>query len=336
MARLITPALHKLRRAARHFVERDRPVILMYHRVAQLAHDPWQLAVSPDRFAEQIEALVQFRQVVPLHWLAIQLARGRVPRKAAVVTFDDGYADVLAKARPVLERYACPATVFLVTGAIGNTCAFWWDELSRIVLETPVLPSKLEIEIGGRRQRWQTDGRLAGAAKDGVRDRLVLTREQFHYEIWRLLRPLDPESRWEVLLRLCTWAGLEIEAKSIHRPLTAEEVHQLVATGFIDIGAHTMTHPQLSLLDEAGQRDEIEGSRRACEELAGKPIAAFAYPFGDFDDSAATCVRDLGFACACTTQGGTVSRQTDPMRLPRFGVANWRADDLARRLTARL
>jgi len=123
MPDLIAPSLGKLRRAARRLVERDRPVILMYHWVARLAHDPWHLAVSPDRFAEQIEALVQFRHVVPLPWLVAQLAQGRVPRNAAVVTFDDGYADVLGAARPVLERHSCPATVFLMTGAIEMTAA---------------------------------------------------------------------------------------------------------------------------------------------------------------------------------------------------------------------
>jgi peptidoglycan/xylan/chitin deacetylase (PgdA/CDA1 family) len=334
MPDLITPLLGKLRRAARHFVGRDRPVILMYHRVARMAHDPWQLAVSPDRFAEQIEALVQFRHVVPLRWLVAQLAQGRVPRKVAVVTFDDGYADVLGEARPVLERHTCPATVFLVTGAIGDNRGFWWDELSSLVFEPLSLPLELQIEIAGRSHGWRIDNPLAGAANDGVRDGLVVTSEQLHYELWRLLRPLDPESRWELLLRLRAWAGVEIETKSMHRPLSAEEVYRLAAPRFIDIGAHTVTHPPLSLLSEAGQRGEIEGSRRACEELVGEPIDTFAYPFGDFDDSAAACVHASGFACACTTQGSTVSRQTDPMRLPRFGVANWRGDDFARRLTA--
>jgi peptidoglycan/xylan/chitin deacetylase (PgdA/CDA1 family) len=334
MPDLITPLLGKLRRAARHFVGRDRPIILMYHRVARLAHDPWQLAVSPDRFAEQIEALVQCRHVVPLPWLVARLAQGRVPRKVAVVTFDDGYADVLGEARPVLERHTCPATVFLVTGAIGDNCGFWWDELTRLVFEPPSLPLELEIEIAGRPHGWRTGGRLANAANDGVRDGLVVTREQLHNELWRLLRPLDLESRSDLLLGLSAWAGVGVETKSMHRPLSAEEVHRLVAPGFIDIGAHTVTHPQLSLLDDAGQRAEIEGSRRACEELVGRPIDTFAYPFGDFDDSAAASVHDCGLACACTAQGGAVARQIDPMRLPRFGVGNWRGDDLARRLTA--
>src|SRR5215472_13118551 len=100
-------ALRRIRRLARHLVER-------------VAHDPWQLAVFPERFAEQIETLVQLRLVVPLHRLATELAQRRAPRKVAAITFDDGYADVITEARPVLERYGCPATIFLVTGVIGK------------------------------------------------------------------------------------------------------------------------------------------------------------------------------------------------------------------------
>ena len=53
--------LRRLRRAVRERLDRSRPLILMYHRVARLAHDPWDLAVTPDRFAEQIEVLTRER-----------------------------------------------------------------------------------------------------------------------------------------------------------------------------------------------------------------------------------------------------------------------------------
>jgi peptidoglycan/xylan/chitin deacetylase (PgdA/CDA1 family) len=253
-----------------------------------------------------------------------------------VVTFDDGYADVLAKARPVLERYACPATIFLVTGVIGDRCAFWWDELTRIIFETLSLPTELEMEIAGRVHRWRTHGRLTGCRNDSADDRVAVTREQLHQELWGLLRLLEPELRWELVTALCTWAAVEIEANSAHRPLTVEEVRRLVVPGLIDIGAHTVTHPVLPLLDEPEQRAEIEGSRAASEEMIGDAIHTFAYPFGEFDEVTAACVRAAGFACACTTEAGTVSIQTDPMRLPRFAVGNWDGDDLARRLTGAL
>ncbi len=307
---------------------------MMYHRVARLAYDPWHLAVWPDRFAEQVEALAQLRRLVPLRWLAAELAQGRLPRNVAAVTFDDGYVDVLSEARPVLERYTCPATAFLVTGAIGSTRAFWWDELLRIVFELALLPTELEIEIAGGVHRWRTDGRQTSSASDGTGDPpAAVTREQLHYELWRLLRPLDPESRRKVLMSLYSWAPIDIETNSANRPLAAEEVRRLAAPGFIDIGAHTVTHPVLPPLDEADQRSEIEGSRRACEELIGEPIQSFAYPYGEVDDAAAACVRDAGFACACTTKGGKVSTQDDLMRLPRLTVGNCTGEDLVRRLT---
>jgi peptidoglycan/xylan/chitin deacetylase (PgdA/CDA1 family) len=328
--------LRKLNRVARRYIERDRPIIMMYHRVARVGYDPWELAVWPDRFAEQIEALAAWRRLVPLRWLAAELVRGRTPSKVAAVTFDDGYADVLAAAKPVLERHACPATVFLVTGAIGSTRAFWWDELSRMVFEPSSLPPELEIEIAGCVYRWRAASRAPPAIVIGAGDGPAAARERLHAELWRRLRPLQPGRRQEVIARLGAWAGVEIETNSAHRPLTAEEVRRLAVPGFIDIGAHTVTHAALPLVDEPARRSEIQGSRAACEELIGEPIDAFAYPFGDVDDATAACVRDGGFLCACTTEAGRVSLRGDPMRVPRFGPGNWSGADLVRRLGAEL
>lgn len=325
--------LRKAKHAARRFIEREQPIILMYHRVARVAHDPWRIAVAPERFAAQIEALVRLRQVVPLRWLAAELAQGRVPKRVAAVTFDDGYGDLLTEAKPVLERFECPATAFLVTGVIGDTHSFWWDELSRLVFETPLLPTELEIETAGGVHRWCIDARLPparGAAADGCG---VASREQLHEELWKLLRPLEAEPRWELVERLCAWAGIELAANSPHRPLTAEEVRRLASPGFIDIGAHTVTHPVLPLLGEPAQCAEIENSRAACEELIGEPIHTFAYPYGALDTTAAACVRRAGFACACTTRAGAVSSKSDPVLLPRFQINDWPGDGFARRLS---
>jgi peptidoglycan/xylan/chitin deacetylase (PgdA/CDA1 family) len=51
------------------------------------------------------------------------------------VTFDDGYADNLYNAKPLLERYGIPATVFLITGYIEDKRQLWWEELVRLLLQ---------------------------------------------------------------------------------------------------------------------------------------------------------------------------------------------------------
>ena len=97
--------------------------ILFYHRVSD---DRDELAVAPDRFAEQMACLVRdgLRAVDVEEGYSL-LAGGRA---AGIVglCFDDGYADVARNAVPVLERHGFRATVFLPTGVIDGTAAFTW------------------------------------------------------------------------------------------------------------------------------------------------------------------------------------------------------------------
>jgi len=101
----------------------SRLVVLMYHRVAPGAAGPLaHLTVSPERFAWQMAKLrdggfAPQRQADVTAWLA---GRGRLPPRALVVTFDDGYADNVEHAFPVLETLRIPAVTFVVTGKMGG------------------------------------------------------------------------------------------------------------------------------------------------------------------------------------------------------------------------
>ena len=108
----------------------------MYHRIADVMWDPWGLAVSPARFAEQMQALLQVRLPLTMDDFVACLDRGALPRNAIAVTFDDGYVDNLLFAQPVLERLKIPATVFVTTHNTGVRQEFWWDELTRLILKS--------------------------------------------------------------------------------------------------------------------------------------------------------------------------------------------------------
>src|SRR3954470_15948888 len=110
---------------------RRRPpaLILLYHRVATPTRDPQLLSVSPERFAEHLEVVRRCAEPVALAGI---LAQGEGPR--AAITFDDGYADNLHEAAPLLAAAGVPATVFVVSGQVGTTDEFWWDELERVLL----------------------------------------------------------------------------------------------------------------------------------------------------------------------------------------------------------
>jgi peptidoglycan/xylan/chitin deacetylase (PgdA/CDA1 family) len=124
-------------------------LILGYHRVAEARHDPGAMCVSPRHFAEQLAVVRDCAQPVPLRQLLSYLADGRLPPRLIAFTFDDGYADNLSHAWPLLERFGVPATLFIATGYAGG--AFPWDdadEASRTV--TRALTAAEIVQLAGQ------------------------------------------------------------------------------------------------------------------------------------------------------------------------------------------
>src|SRR3989337_311080 len=101
------PIVPKLQRTTRWLQRRltSRSLILTYHRVAEKDIDPWSLCVTPQHFAEHLEVLKQFAQPIGLIEMVEALLACNIPDRSAVVTFDDGYANNLYNAKPLLELY---------------------------------------------------------------------------------------------------------------------------------------------------------------------------------------------------------------------------------------
>lgn len=99
------------------------------------------------------------------------------------------------------------------------------------------------------------------------------------------------------------WVSREHGGEMLHET----EIRTLARAGW-EIGAHTLTHPDLAELDYERCVAEIEGSRRRLTELLGGPIETFAYPFGRYGPEAVAAVRDCGLRAAVTTGSGTWRR----------------------------
>lgn len=132
-------------------------VILIYHRVESAKNDPHQLCVSPENFYGQIRFLKENFRVVPLVQLAREVRSKKLKNKTVAITFDDGYADNLHNALPILQEHNIPATIFITAGHIGSNKPFYWDENTSpedrgrpmTVDEVKTLAMARLIEIGG-------------------------------------------------------------------------------------------------------------------------------------------------------------------------------------------
>lgn len=138
--------------------------ILLYHRVEDVQNDPHKLCVGKDNFYNQIKFLKENFNIIPLAKLAQDIRNGQVENNTMAITFDDGYADNLYNALPILQEYNVPATIFLTAGYIGQNKPFYWDgpegaDLNEKATSGPGRPMTLDeakwlsnsrlVEIGG-------------------------------------------------------------------------------------------------------------------------------------------------------------------------------------------
>ena len=296
-------------------------LILGYHRVAEASASAYGMCVSPAHFAEQLEVVHRHCRPVSLMKLINGLDDGSLPTRAVALTFDDGYADVLDQAMPLLEYYAIPAAVFVITGCLGHE--FWWDELAHALIWAKRPTGRLRLRVGGETVAWPLDVSLVGKEeRPENRSRLLL-------ELYRRLLPLASAERCCILAQVREWAGGPPVAHTTGRSLTAAEVQQL-ASGLVDIGAHTVSHPLLAALSIALQRSEIHDGKRALEALLGRPVTGFSYPNGSASPMTRALVQEAGFRHACGSQPDVARRSSHRYQLPRFWVPDCDGDDFAR------
>ena len=104
------------------------------------------------------------------------------------------------------------------------------------------------------------------------------------------------------------------------RLMTAAEIRELSDSGWVEIGGHTLTHAKLDLLSPDAQVIEIERNKARLEEITGKSILSFAYPYGRLNDSAKAMVKQAGYRYAVATDSGPMAMHEDLYQIRRIAI----------------
>jgi peptidoglycan/xylan/chitin deacetylase (PgdA/CDA1 family) len=315
---------------------RPRAVVLVYHRVAERSLDPWRLTVDPEIFAGQMETLARDWSPLSLAELVDGFGRRRLPERAVAVTFDDGYADNLEVAAPILLEHGIPTTLFVAAKLIDSGGPLWWDELASLLLEPARLPTTLTLSSSDGDQ-WPIPPVAAGEPRSAAStlppwEAKPGTRLRAFYEVWRALRALDAPTREAALEEIAEWADAPRPSGRVL--LTWEQLRGFAALPGFGLGAHTLTHPALPSCSSAEARAEIAGGADLLRARVGVQVEQLAYPFGAWNASVTRLVAELGFDAAYTTDGNAISWSSPPHALPRVPAEGQAPGDFARMLAA--
>ncbi|HHQ4645392.1 TPA: polysaccharide deacetylase family protein [Aeromonas veronii] len=102
--------------------------------------------------------------------------------------------------------------------------------------------------------------------------------------------------------------------------MSGEQVKALAASGHVEIGGHTLTHPRLSKLPPEQQAHEIQENKRQLEALLGQQLLSFAYPYGDINESAKEQAIAAGYRFAVATNSGPKAMHQDPYQIRRIAI----------------
>lgn len=251
LLKLVYHAFFRLKKRVRNFFA-PTGFIILYHRVASVKNDPHQLCVSPENFRQQIKFLKENFCLISLAELVQDLKAQKVKNKSVVITFDDGYADNLHYALPILAELDAPATIFLTSGYLNQNKPFYWDENA----------------------------------------------------------PLEDRGR----------------------PLTLEEARTLSHSHLIEIGGHSVNHPNLAGLTPEEQLAEIAEGKDIIEKMLNIFLSGFVYPFGKHNKASIAAVQKAGFQYACSTSNERVTSRSNIYALPRYAARNWSLNEFQQKL----
>lgn len=260
-------------------------------------------------FRRILARLARDFDVLPLSQIDAVLAAPQRHARSIFLMSDDGYANTLTVAAPILDELNLPWTLFVSTRHIGTG------------LPNPVLLARLfvffapdsaytlpHIPFPVALESPQARAQIADRLVDALR---YLPADQAQTTLNVMRAVFAPAVLAELLERFSSEAFLDWDG-----------VRALKARG-VEIGAHADSHwPMHARQSEAFLYQQACGARDQIQREVG-PCRFFAYPFGNVGDIgplAWRAVRDAGFSHAFTTLSGSLAAGGSRFLLPRYGI----------------
>lgn len=263
---------------------RGKPAILMFHRVLPRAQLSTHLLkrprfeISVDYFEQVLEGMqAEGYRFVSLDDMTIRILEHRPIDHLACITFDDGFSDIVHFALPLLERHDAPFTTYVTTGYPDGQLL----HVSAAIEELVRANDHVELRLPERPLALDTST-LENKAR---------AVEAIEHAVF---------SQFTSIATAANELGLNLECARTCA-LSWDQIAELARHPLALVGAHTVTHRDLTLATRAEIREELEQSNRRLESHTGKVPVHFAYPFGRYNSLAREEAVRAGYLLAVKT-----------------------------------
>ncbi len=250
--------------------------VLLFHGIGDANHLPIRSRfLDPARFRTLLERLQSSCDIVPLERLfSDELAPDRF---SVALTFDDGYANNLVNALPILEDLELPATFFLTAIALHGRDLLWPDvvDLAPEVVKASIVISDERWELKPRR------GLVSSVTGASLKQRCKTADAPFTRAVVDHLAPIVHN-------------GLQSE-RHLWRQLTVDEIRILAASKLVEVGCHGLTHTNLLAMPEERAEEELRQSRAFLEQLIDRPVTSLSWPDGAYSRDLVERAARIGF-----------------------------------------
>jgi peptidoglycan/xylan/chitin deacetylase (PgdA/CDA1 family) len=295
---------------------RSLVTVLGYHRVLppQGRAFPFSdgvISATPEEFARELKYLRENMDVISVPQLLEGIRNpSLLPRRPAVITFDDGYFDSYEYALPLLREANLPACFFVCTGIIGTRRVPWYEAWVCCLKRSRA--RRIESPFGGNDPPYELD-----------EENLAASIQRFRQHI--RLKPWNEQPPYRRRLEEATSVNPEdYVGKQLF--MSWQQVKELAAAG-MEIGGHTRSHPALSRVDDPDVlRDEVSGCFEDLLRMLDRQPVAFAYPFGysEFMSEPADAeIARAGFEISFSFRHGFAPRRMSrTWRIPRIHASH--------------
>ncbi len=294
-------------RTCTEFLAGDFPKIFVCHRFST-EHENIPHRLRQDHFSWCLDQLNRGYNVMTLgDCVAHFKDTNKWPKRAVVLTVDDGYADFYKYGFPELKKRNLGATFFVTYDFVAGKCWLWPDIIEYALLKA---------DGSGFNCPYREHAVYYPLGTES--DRLSLVFQLVNY-----CKGLANTERLSFIDRLMLALGVDIPAipPKEYQSVTWSQLQEMQEHG-IEIGAHTISHPILSKLDDSELEYELIESGHLLSQKLGREVRSCCYPNsaeGDIDDRVLALMDQSNYLSAVF---GTNLNRWDMKRLPRMGLDN--------------